>query len=191
MKIAYVNQKGGAGKTAEAFSTVHALIQAGRTIKIIDLDPQKQLMSHLAIDGIESDEAGDFIIIDTPPTARCIAEKEVQEAVATADLIIVASGTSLSEAGVGSETIPLFKYINPNATIKFGFNRVIKGTKSEKNLALYGEKYGLPVMKNYITRRICWESVEEFGFEALDNEAKDEALKFALECVTGVTKKIT
>ena len=51
--IAIVNRKGGSGKTVTAFNLAGALAEAGRTVLVIDLDPQGSLTKGL---GISPDE---------------------------------------------------------------------------------------------------------------------------------------
>lgn len=51
--VAVLNQKGGVGKTTTAVNLTHALARMGRTVNVIDLDPQ----SHLAVSfGVVSPE---------------------------------------------------------------------------------------------------------------------------------------
>jgi len=47
--IAMVNRKGGSGKTVTAFNLGGALVEAGKTVLLIDLDPQGSLTKGLGV----------------------------------------------------------------------------------------------------------------------------------------------
>jgi len=48
--IAFLNQKGGVGKTTTVVNIASAMAEAGRRVGVIDLDPQAHLTLHLGID---------------------------------------------------------------------------------------------------------------------------------------------
>lgn len=52
--IAFLNSKGGVGKTTSAVNTAAALAELGRSVLLIDMDPQSHVASHL---GLEVDPA--------------------------------------------------------------------------------------------------------------------------------------
>jgi chromosome partitioning protein len=58
--VAFINQKGGVGKTTMAFNTAYALKRQGAEVLVIDLDPQANLSLLFGVDLTEagSEEAG-------------------------------------------------------------------------------------------------------------------------------------
>jgi chromosome partitioning protein len=60
--IVIANQKGGVGKTTTAVSLAHGLALRGRRVLLVDLDPQGQCATSLAIDS----EAGVFNVLVNP-----------------------------------------------------------------------------------------------------------------------------
>ena len=62
--IAFLNQKGGVGKTTLAFNTAHALAAQGQKVLMIDMDPQANL--------------GLYFGVDLEEQAQELAEKETQ-----------------------------------------------------------------------------------------------------------------
>jgi chromosome partitioning protein len=61
-KIAVLNQKGGVGKTTTVANTAAALASMGRSVNVIDLDPQSHLTIHLGLDP-EAIEAGSYKVL--------------------------------------------------------------------------------------------------------------------------------
>jgi chromosome partitioning protein len=66
--IALLNQKGGVGKTTSTVNLGAAIAEAGRSVCLIDLDPQAHLTLHLGIDGtdVESSVYDLFVDPDVP-----------------------------------------------------------------------------------------------------------------------------
>src|SRR5512143_1202925 len=64
--ICIANQKGGVGKTTTAVSLAHGLVQKGRRVLLIDLDPQGQCATALG----RSPEPGAFYMLTMGTTPQ-------------------------------------------------------------------------------------------------------------------------
>ena len=91
MKIVFSNGKGGTGKTTTCMLIAMALAKAGRSVGVVDLDPQGSTDAWLAAAGNfdgrlrKTDLKGssdEYTLIDTPPRHDLITtyEKHVAEA---------------------------------------------------------------------------------------------------------------
>ncbi|MGP1347752.1 MAG: ParA family protein [Phycisphaerales bacterium] len=66
--VAFMNQKGGVGKTTTVVNLAAAIAQSGRSTLVIDLDPQAHATLHLGVDPTETDRSV-YDLLLTPPDA--------------------------------------------------------------------------------------------------------------------------
>ncbi|MBX7105485.1 MAG: ParA family protein [Gemmataceae bacterium] len=66
-RIAVLNQKGGVGKTTTTVNLAAALAEAGRTVCVLDLDPQAHATTHLGLEPSEDRPSiYDILVASTP-----------------------------------------------------------------------------------------------------------------------------
>ena len=90
--LAFVNQKGGVGKTTSAVNLAAALQKAGRRVLLCDFDPQANATSGLGIEKSAPAHSTYDLVIDDFPAADAIVHTEWCDA--------LASNVALSGAGV-------------------------------------------------------------------------------------------
>ena len=117
--VAFVNLKGGVGKTTSAIGTVEALARLGHTVTVRDADPSgaATLWAHKALSagrplpfGVEvvnrftvaAPAEEEWVLIDTPPLQTDL----VEAAVDAADLVLLVTTTGPIDLERMLETIP-------------------------------------------------------------------------------------
>jgi len=107
-KIAIVNHKGGTGKTTTTVNLAAALVQAGKTVLAVDLDPQGSLSYYLQANV-------------TPTIAEALTgDNSLTETVVTREGIdILPANQSLADIELAMVTVPRREYL-----IKELFNRI-------------------------------------------------------------------
>jgi len=92
--IAVINQKGGVGKTTSAVNIAAALAEQGKTVLLVDLDPQGNATSGLGIAPEQYDKTTYEVLIGEVQLADAVIESHVQ------NLYVLPTGKDLAGAEV-------------------------------------------------------------------------------------------
>lgn len=193
--IAVLNQKGGSGKTTVATHLARALQLEGRSVLLVDSDPQGSARDWAAVReehsvqvvGMErpniltrdvkriSDR--DFVIIDGAPQAKELAIAAVK----ASDFVLIPVQPSPYDIWATSDLVDLVKgrieITEGSLKAAFLVSRVISNTRIGKDVFSSLEGYDLPVLKSFVTQRVIFAESARNGETALDVLPNGEAAK--------------
>lgn len=189
--ISLIAQKGGTGKTTLSLSLAVAAHQAGKSVVIVDLDPQassanwadrREEGSPVAISAqvgrlqnvidTARENGVDLLVIDTPPKS----ESASLAAAKAADLILVPCRPQIYDL----ETIPATKEIISLAGNKPALvvmNAVPPQGKRHEEARQAIESLGLPVASKSFVQRAAFGDAPNAGLTALEYEPDGKAAK--------------
>jgi chromosome partitioning protein len=170
--ITIAQQKGGSGKTTIAVTLAVALIQAGKTVALLDTDPQGSLgrwfmarRQKLGSAGMEFSTASawgvayeceklraasDFVIIDTPPKA----DADLRPALREADLIVVPVASSHVDLWATEGVLDLARRENKKTLVVM--TRARQGTRLNAEVAKAAAELGVDVAKAQVANRVAY-----------------------------------
>lgn len=192
--IAVLNQKGGSGKTTIATHLARAFQLDGKSVLLVDSDPQgsardwaavreDQPVPVVGIDrptiarDLKSVARTDYVVIDGAPQAADLAISAIRAATA----VLIPVQPSPYDIWATADLVDLIKQrieiTEGNFRAAFVVSRAIKGTKIGDEVAGALEEYGLPVLSARITQRVIYPGTAAAGSTVIDAEPGGDAAK--------------
>ena len=176
-RIAFVNGKGGVGKTTCSMLIAAALQDAGQLISLDDRDPQRSATNAAGIFGVPVGTAGNIVIVDTAPT---IVQPATFDAIRTADLVILVSTPSPLDLATTAATAQRIQAERTGPT-QLLFNLVQTNNRFFNDMAETAKEIPFPAFKHYLVRRTAYQTAQLYGWRALPALHREEVLKVATE----------
>lgn len=182
MVIAFVSGKGGVGKSSLCYLTALGLREAGKTVSVEDLDPQKSITAWINPERDGIGEKGDFHLIDTRPA---IDNKSVHDAIARADRIIMPCTPSPGDLSAAKATLDVVnQFKKTKAKVFMALNRVRPGTNFSKEAPEILEALGVPLLQNSMPERQSIQKAVLFGWKALDASTQASVFRLTIETIS-------
>jgi chromosome partitioning protein len=186
MNILLCNGKGGTGKTTLSVLLAHALAEAGRRVAVLDLDPQATATNWLRecesgkVVKYERGKEYDAVFIDTAPRLDTLPAALAQCTVA----VIICSPSPADLWTTRDTAAAIRPHLPDKARLRLLFNGVLSNTVLSRELPELAKRIGVKALSTTISRRQCYQHAALLGWKALDQAAREELFKTALELVT-------
>jgi chromosome partitioning protein len=187
--LAFLNQKGGVGKTTLATNVATALAIQKQRVLFIDADQQGSALDWSAarkgellfpVVGLPKDtlhreipalgETYDWVIIDGPPRVYNVAKS----AIAAADIVVIPVQPSPYDVWAAKEIVDLIsevRVIKAHLKAVFAVNRKIVGTAIGRDVAAALATYPVPVLQAAISQRVGFAESAAAGQTVLETDA--------------------
>lgn len=193
MIIAFLNQKGGVGKTTLSTNVATALAKAGHRVLLIDADPQHGALTWaehreeeplFPVIGLPTDKLHrevsahaanyDHLVIDAPPQVSGIA----RSIILAADLVLIPVQPSPHDIWSAADIVKLIEdagAFKENIKTAFVVNRKITNTALGRDVFTALKNYPFPALKTAICQRVAFAESATLGKSVLETEPNGPA----------------
>ena len=194
--IAFLSQKGGAGKTTLATCIARQLQLEGEDVILVDSDPQGSARDWRAatdqdtvlVVGMDrptldkdikmlSNDGKKWIIVDGAPRS----EQMTISSIKAADLIVIPVQLSPYDIWAAEDLVSIVKsrqeITNGKPKAAFLISRAIKRTELGKEVVSALEDFGMPVMKAKTTQLVTYPKSASMGLTPMDIESDGNAAR--------------
>lgn len=181
--IAFVNGKGGVGKTTLSTLVAAVLKETNFSVSIDDRDPQKGATTDAGSFGIPTGQSGEYVIIDTAPNLEA---PSTIEAIKTADFLVLVTTPSSKDLDTTLETARIIQQIRTAGRTVVVFNRVLLNSKAAARIPEVKKMLPFPAIDILLPRRQAYEDIGMLGWQSLGKDAKVETVRI----VAGILDRV-
>lgn len=197
MVIAFLNQKGGTGKTTMTINVAHAFATNGKKVLVVDADPQGSARDwaaargedeaplfpvvgldrpviHKELDSLAADY--DVVLIDGPPRVSDLA----RSAIMASDLVVIPVQPSPYDVWAAEEIVNLVKEASvykENIKCAFAINRKIVNTVIGQDVRDALANYDFPTLETALHQRVIFAESAAPGSTVIEQEKSGQAAK--------------
>lgn len=181
MKLIFINNKGGSGKTTAAVHLAWAYREGGKAVTLLDIDPQQTATNFLKVFPGVSAANGEITLVDCPPRldAPGIA-KHLKEA----NVCLLPSLPSPPDLWTTAQSVAQIQKLAPDLKLRLLFMGVEAHTTLGSMLDDLAEQVKVTRLQNYLAKRTAYRMSGLLGPKALTSEAQNELFKLAMEIAT-------
>lgn len=176
VRIAFVNGKGGVGKTTCSLLFASALLDAGKSVSIHDYDPQGNATSAAIHLNIPQGSVGqDIVVVDTAPN---LEHTDTIETIKTADLVVLVTTPDAPDLSTTLATSRIIKSLRDGKTVLL-FNRVVPNTYEFNEMPRVAEIIPFPRLPSHLTFLRAYPRLHLNGWKALQANSRAAAIEVA------------
>ena len=192
MRITFVNQKGGVGKSTAALLVGSALHAASCSVSLEDHDQQGSLswwarqVGKLPVVSDGGDGAGEIVIADTPGHLDLSAPENrsmMSNLLSKSDRIILVSEMSTLSIHASGAMATLIGEVKPGGAKAYVlFNKVRKGTVvGQQDRTELAASIGLVPLQNFLPLCSVYEQAASFGWNVVTGKERETVVNLAME----------
>jgi len=177
-RIAFVNGKGGVGKTTCSTLIAAAFQDARQRVSVDDRDPQLSSTTAASIFDIPLGEQGDIVIIDTAPSVHM---PSTLDAIRTADLVVLVTTPSPLDLATTASTARWIDAERHGGETRLLFNLVQTNNRFFDEMPVMAREIPFPAFQHCLIRRTAFQVAQLGGWKSLPKSCRIEVIELAME----------